>query len=185
MRVRFWERKQKAVEYKGGKCQKCGYNACSDALTFHHLNPKTKEFDWNRLKRRNWNAVLTELDKCILLCCRCHIEEHHKDRIIDKSVLWLKKYNPKGVVYHQPKKCKHCGKQFKIGSRRRDRPNYYCSKECVRLSQLRVKLNSNELIKLVESSSKSAVARKLGVSDHAITKHYQRAKENLSAPTRI
>jgi hypothetical protein len=27
------------VEYKGGKCQKCGYDKCERALTFHHRNP--------------------------------------------------------------------------------------------------------------------------------------------------
>jgi len=25
-----------AVEYKGGKCENCGYNRCLDALEFHH-----------------------------------------------------------------------------------------------------------------------------------------------------
>jgi len=29
--------------YKGGKCVKCGYNRCSDALVFHHIDPFKKE----------------------------------------------------------------------------------------------------------------------------------------------
>ena len=33
-----------AVEYKGGKCEKCGYNKCIDALDFHHIDPSKKEF---------------------------------------------------------------------------------------------------------------------------------------------
>ena len=28
----------RAIEYKGGKCAKCGYDKCTDALDFHHEN---------------------------------------------------------------------------------------------------------------------------------------------------
>lgn len=28
----------------GGKCEKCGYNKCLDALEFHHKDPSQKEF---------------------------------------------------------------------------------------------------------------------------------------------
>lgn len=31
--------KEKLIEYKGGKCQVCGYNKCASALEFHHLDP--------------------------------------------------------------------------------------------------------------------------------------------------
>lgn len=69
-----WRRrtKQKAVDYKGGKCTLCGYSKCLRNLTFHHLNPSEKSFQicctlgWERIKK--------ELDKCILVCCRCHGE---------------------------------------------------------------------------------------------------------------
>lgn len=36
--------KHKLVEYKGGKCEKCGYNKCEGALHFHHINPDEKDF---------------------------------------------------------------------------------------------------------------------------------------------
>ena len=32
-----------AIVYKGGKCQKCGYDKCIGALDFHHLDPNVKE----------------------------------------------------------------------------------------------------------------------------------------------
>lgn len=41
--------KLKAVEYKGGKCEICGYNKCIDALEFHHLDPQKKRI-WYRTK---------------------------------------------------------------------------------------------------------------------------------------
>ena len=65
------------VEYKGGECQRCGYNKCISALEFHHLDPSTKEFgltgNTNGIERQK-----KEADKCILLCANCHREEHHK-----------------------------------------------------------------------------------------------------------
>jgi 5-methylcytosine-specific restriction endonuclease McrA len=75
-RNRWTQRKLKAVEYKGGKCSKCGYNKYYGALEFHHLNPKEKEFDWNKLRLMAWDKVVVELDKCVLLCSNCHKEEH-------------------------------------------------------------------------------------------------------------
>ena len=37
--------KRWALEYKGSKCEKCGYNKCSEALEFHHKNPAEKDFN--------------------------------------------------------------------------------------------------------------------------------------------
>ena len=36
--------KKKLVEYKGGKCEICGYDKCIAALDFHHLNPNEKDY---------------------------------------------------------------------------------------------------------------------------------------------
>lgn len=69
------ELKIKAVEYKGGKCQTCGYNRCLGALEFHHLDPKTKKFGISAKGiTRKWESVKKELDKCIMLCANCHRE---------------------------------------------------------------------------------------------------------------
>ena len=34
--------KAAAAEYKGGKCERCGYNKCIEALEFHHVDETTK-----------------------------------------------------------------------------------------------------------------------------------------------
>ncbi|MCF7905864.1 hypothetical protein K9L63_01585 [Candidatus Gracilibacteria bacterium] len=34
--------RQKAIEYKGNQCAICGYHKCSQALEFHHLDPKKR-----------------------------------------------------------------------------------------------------------------------------------------------
>lgn len=76
-RERQTEFKKRCVEYKGGSCVICGYNKCLAAMDFHHLDPSKKEFRLSQKKdRRNWNQIAEELDKCVLLCCRCHREVH-------------------------------------------------------------------------------------------------------------
>lgn len=66
-----------AVEYKGGKCQQCGYDKCIDALEFHHINPDQKDFNISsKGHSRSWVRVKAELDKCVLLCANCHRELH-------------------------------------------------------------------------------------------------------------
>ena len=70
-----------AIEYKGGKCEICGYNKCPDALEFHHVNPEEKEFGIGQKGyTRSFDDVKKELDKCLLVCSNCHREIHYKSR---------------------------------------------------------------------------------------------------------
>lgn len=69
--------KQMAIDYKGGKCQVCGYNKCTGALEFHHPDPNKKDFGmsdggWTRA----WEKIKTEIEKCMLVCANCHREIH-------------------------------------------------------------------------------------------------------------
>ena len=73
---RWRKRKLFAVEYKGGKCSKCGYDKCIGALEFHHLDPSEKEAHWTKMRLWSESRLLKELDKCILLCANCHREIH-------------------------------------------------------------------------------------------------------------
>jgi 5-methylcytosine-specific restriction endonuclease McrA len=68
------ERRRIAVDYKGGKCERCGYDKYTGALEFHHRDPTQK--DPNALKNRGLKALLKEVEKCDLLCANCHREEH-------------------------------------------------------------------------------------------------------------
>lgn len=80
MQTRSIALKQKAVNYLGGKCSQCGYSKTLDALHFHHLDPKEKSFELskNMLRCKAWEVIVTELNKCILLCANCHAEVHSK-----------------------------------------------------------------------------------------------------------
>ena len=73
--------KLKLVEYKGGKCEICGYDKCVDALEFHHLNPDEKEFGLSNVDTRALSILKKEADKCILICSNCHREIHYKEKL--------------------------------------------------------------------------------------------------------
>lgn len=70
------------VEYKGGKCEVCGYNKCVDALEFHHSNPEEKEFGIAyKGNTISLEKMKKEVDKCRLLCANCHREEHYESML--------------------------------------------------------------------------------------------------------
>ena len=73
--------KHKLIEYKGGKCEKCGYNKCDGALHFHHLDPTEKSFSISQINLGyiTLEEITKEIDKCQLLCANCHAEIHWKD----------------------------------------------------------------------------------------------------------
>lgn len=69
--------KELLVEYKGGKCEICGYDRCIGALEFHHINPEEKEFGIGQKGyTRSMEKNKAEADKCILVCANCHREIH-------------------------------------------------------------------------------------------------------------
>lgn len=72
--------KAKYVEYKGGKCQKCGYAKCSDSLEFHHIEPDHKDPTFESMRYWGFEKAKEELDKCMLVCSNCHREIHFELR---------------------------------------------------------------------------------------------------------
>lgn len=70
-------KKLRLVEEAGGACAICGYNRCTEALTFHHRNPDLKEFGFStRGLTRSMSSLRREAGKCVLLCSNCHAETH-------------------------------------------------------------------------------------------------------------
>lgn len=150
--------KRRAVEYKGGCCQVCGYSKFLGALEFHHTDPAQK--DWTVAKNhRAWESLKPELDKCTLLCSNCHKEEHgrlvseHHARLEQtvRSVIPIQHTNPK-----VPHTCKTCRKTFLA------RPNtgqIFCSRKC---RETLVWPSPAELVELVHTMTISQIAAKLG-----------------------
>ena len=79
--------KMNMIERGGGKCVRCGYKKCQDALEFHHRDPAQKDMPPSVLKKRNVDTyVLSELDKCDLLCGVCHREVHHEWTVKNRRI---------------------------------------------------------------------------------------------------
>ncbi|MCX5686832.1 MAG: hypothetical protein NTW09_05195 [Candidatus Omnitrophica bacterium] len=79
VRARRKKIRQMAVDYKGGKCEVCGYNRCIDALEFHHKDLIDKKFGISEKGyTRSWKDVVKELGKCTIICANCHRELHAK-----------------------------------------------------------------------------------------------------------
>jgi hypothetical protein len=71
------EKKQKAIDYLGGKCVDCKGIFPSSVFDFHHLDPSKKEFNLgNILRRKDFEFIEKELSKCVLLCANCHRIRH-------------------------------------------------------------------------------------------------------------
>jgi hypothetical protein len=88
---------KRLIDYKGGRCEVCGYNKCIAALDFHHIDPNAKLFGIAQSLTRDWISLILEADKCLLLCSNCHRELHYmtgwtgkkKETINDNTQLTL------------------------------------------------------------------------------------------------
>jgi CENP-B N-terminal DNA-binding domain len=78
-RKRGEKRRRYYLNLLGGKCSACGYNKNIAAMSFHHKTPRHKKFPLtiNKLSNRKESDILSEVDKCIILCANCHIEHHY------------------------------------------------------------------------------------------------------------
>jgi hypothetical protein len=100
--------KKLLVDYKGGKCEICGYDKCLNALDFHHLNKEDKQFTLNNANyNKSLDVLKKEADKCILVCSNCHREIHYKDNEDRRERLLCEhvgsKEHPRSKSYAQDK----------------------------------------------------------------------------------
>lgn len=124
-------RKLELIEYKGGKCEICGYDKNLSALEFHHIDPSEKEFqlDSRHLSNTSIEKLKSEINKCMLLCANCHREIHHPQlskSIVNESVKEIKGNKIKVLATKRRQAiCKFCGKSYDYV-----KGKLYCSKEC-------------------------------------------------------
>ena len=129
--VKRWRirKKIKLMEYKGNKCSICGYDKIEylSAFDFHHLDPSTKEFSIaGGGICKNIGALIKEVDKCILVCTRCHAEIHDKQQWENRKKILDVKIKPKMI---KKIKCSFCKKEFTQNRKEQK----FCCKECGRL----------------------------------------------------
>jgi len=108
--------KKELVDYMGGSCIKCGYYKSISALDFHHKDPSKKDFLISNPKNiTNKALIYKEVDKCILLCCNCHREEHNSIEKRKISITHVQKWRIKtkrNMVKSMGGTCQICQKKY-------------------------------------------------------------------------
>lgn len=178
-RVKKWRSstKKRMVDAMGGKCQCCGYAACTDALAFHHIDMNQKEFSFRgaRANPKAWNKIAEELKKCILVCHNCHSEIHAGVRELPKEYC---SFDESYLTYKEllsDTECPVC-KTLKPARHK------FCSQACAKKNARKVDWDSIDLLSLLEEKPISELEKMLGVSVAAI---YKRRNKILAtnAPT--
>jgi hypothetical protein len=101
--LRRRELRQQAVDYKGGECEICKYTGFPSAFDFHHLNATTKDFNISD-RLASLEIMIPELDKCALLCCRCHREVHeglHPHYLVEDTYIDFGSPPPNDLSYEE------------------------------------------------------------------------------------
>lgn len=174
---RYLKLKIRALEYKGGKCLRCGYDKCYSALQFHHRDPSEKEMDWKYLRKRSWDFIKLELDKCDLLCSNCHAEVHHDDEKLKEAISWLNEKKRKPAKNYGFGICRQCEKKY--DKNHDNHKTKFCSIKCrTKAQEVADYPEDEEFIKMVDELGQNATGRKLKVSARTIKRRYNKIKNN-------
>jgi len=78
---KYTEMRGTLIKIMGGKCIDCGYmfdGTNTRAFDFHHIDKSKKKFglSTSQMVQQNWEEILSEIKKCVLLCARCHRLRH-------------------------------------------------------------------------------------------------------------
>lgn len=73
------KRRRELVEIHGGYCAHCKVSYPDHVYDFHHIDPSKKLFSLTvKYLTNKWVDLVSEANKCILLCSNCHRIEHNK-----------------------------------------------------------------------------------------------------------
>ena len=153
-------KKQKLIQYKGGKCEKCGYSKIEypRVFTFHHLDPNKKEFTIS-VSNVSLERAKKEVDKCLLLCQNCHSEVHDTPFINLRQSNLVKDVSIKEIAY-----CKTCNKE--LSSKKYN----YCKIHRNELTRKYLRPSKETLESLIRILPILGIASKYKVSDNTIRK---------------
>ena len=162
--------KNRAIEAFGGKCGICGYNKCTRALEFHHINPKEKEFGFSGYRKNNWMLLVKELKKCVCICSNCHREIHEGLINIPKNIEF---FDDKFITYESTK-YKIIYDNCPICNEKKDDRFKYCSPKCSSVGQQRINWNKYNLEEMIMYMPMTHIAKEVGVCDNAVRKRLKK-----------
>lgn len=63
-------------------CSNCGFDHVA-ALQFHHTDPLEKEYTIAEMIGKGCakKKILSEIEKCVVLCANCHAVEHYNQKL--------------------------------------------------------------------------------------------------------
>lgn len=173
--VKTWRRrcKERIIFSMGGACCICNYNRCPASLALHHLDPSKKDISFSTIRAnpKNWQIIVQELRKCVLVCHNCHSEIHAgfaqvppNAPMFDESLADYK-FLEKKIEILTP--CPQCGNLKKDTLK-------YCSSLCRSQSQFKVDWTKVNLVEELKNKSVVKLASELGCSDSAIHKRMKK-----------
>lgn len=162
--------KRRLLYSMGNQCAICGYNKCSSALEFHHLNPTDKDFTLGTNANIAFEKALKEVQKCILVCANCHREIH--EGLIDSNNL-ISSYDEnkaqemlQEIEDIKTKKLHYCKKCGKIISSKAQ----YC-RDCFCQQQRVVERPSREELKdMIRTLPFTHIANNYNITDNSVRK---------------
>lgn len=164
-------RKQNLISVFSSKCCICGFNAYSEALDFHHVNPEEKEFALSSNVMKSLDKQLTEAKKCILVCANCHrgihagyiqIPTNYTTFFNEERAKELLEINEE-IKHGKKHYCVDCGKVISNEAQR-------CSECASKNSRLVERPTRAELKNLIRNKPFTQIAKQFNVSDNAIRK---------------
>lgn len=177
-------RKENLIKLCGGRCCLCGYDKCSGALEFHHIDPQTKSYQLSSGNCHKIEDDIAEAKKCLLVCANCHREIHNGfyenqnlfqyqqiDAKIEQELLTLNKAEQRFCL-----DCKKVITRFSSSG--------YCA-SCAQKHRRKVdnRPSREELKKLIRELPFTQIADQYEVSDNAIRKWCD--KENLPRTKKV
>lgn len=182
--VKRWRRncKDRIIAAMGGACCVCGYNRCQSALALHHLDPSQKDIGLGAIRAnpKNWNTIVEELRKCVLVCHVCHSEIHEGIREVPENApkfneefVSYKKVEEK-ITYMDLEKQTALLTPCPVCSKLKSSHLINCSLECAGKAKRKIDWDKVDLQEELKTKSVLMLAEQLGCSDVAIHKRLKR-----------
>lgn len=179
--VKRWRHncKERIITAMGGSCCICGYNKCPASLALHHLDPSQKDIGLGAIRAnpKNWQTIVEELRKCVLICHNCHSEVHAGMTLVPEDApkfdeafadyKLMEKVAREDLANSLMTPCPVCGKLKPA-----DLIN--CSLECAGKAHRKIDWDNVNLFEELKIKSVVKLAEELGCSDAAIHKRLKK-----------
>ncbi len=171
-KIKRWRKatKHRMIAAMGGKCAICGYDACDEAMDFHHINSDETDFGLGNIRAnsRGWSYIVSELRKCVLLCCRCHREVHLGLSTIPEE---YPRFDENMADYQNLRmpstECPVCAKPM-------NSVNKTCSVSCSSKLRSRYDWSKYNLVEMFKTHSGQEIADIIGCKPHTLVKHLKK-----------